>query len=156
MRKLFFPIATMFLSLAWTFAQDSSQGASPSSPQNSNASETTIEGCLSGSAGDYSLIDNSGKSYKLQGNTSQLSDQVGHQVRIKGTEGGASARATTPSGATASANTGSSGSNPSASTETRPSGNPSNSSASASASIQFDVGTVEKISDSCTTAPTSK
>jgi len=158
MRKMFSLTAVLLLSSACMLAQNAAAqaGSSNSSQTGSNANnEVTIEGCLSGSAGNYTLTDNSGKSYQLQGETSKLSDQVGHQVQIKGTKT-ASVSATTPSGDTASATTDSSGSNASSSTASKPSDSASNPSGTASAAIQFNVSGVEKLSDSCTASSTNK
>ena len=159
MRKLCLLTAVLLLVSAWVVAQDSSQAAGAKASQtSSNAGETTtIEGCLSGSAGNYTLTDKTGKTYQLQGDSSKLGDQVGHQVRINGSEGGAVASATAPSGANASASTSSSGSNPSSSSSaSKPSDSAPNRSGSASAAIQFNVSGVTKISDTCTASPTSK
>src|SRR6266571_7669610 len=54
--------------------------------QTSSNSSTSIEGCLSGSAGNWTLTDQSGKTWQLAGDTSKLSDHVGHQVRLMGTD----------------------------------------------------------------------
>ena len=156
MKKLFPLIAAVLLSAVWVFAQDSAQaGRSSTSSQTGNASEMMIEGCLSGSAGNFTLTDNAGKSYQLQGETSKLSDQIGHQVRIKGTQT-ATASATTPSGDTASASTGSSGSSASSGAAQKPSDSAAGSSATASAAIQFNVSTLETVSDTCTASSTNK
>ena len=156
MKKIFSLVAAILLSAAWVVAQDSAQaGSSTSSQTASSASEMTIEGCLSGSAGNFTLTDNAGKSDQLQGETSKLSDQIGHQVRIKGTQT-ATASATTPSGDTASASTGSSGSSASSGAARKPSDNAAGSSATASAAIQFNVSTLETVSDTCTASSTSK
>ena len=158
MRKLYLLTAILLLSAAWMVAQDTSQPGSSSSSQTSsdqanssqstNAPETTIEGCLSGSSGSYTLTDASGKIYQLQGDASKLSDHVGHEVRIKGSETGASASASTPSGASASASTSTSG-NPSSSASPSSASSPSG---NASAAIQFNVEKVKKISDTCTSS----
>ena len=71
--------------------------------QTSSDSASSIEGCLSGSAGSWTLTDQSGKTYQLAGDTSKLSDHVGHQVRISGTDNSSSASSsgsTPSSGAT--------------------------------------------------------
>jgi hypothetical protein len=164
MKKLCLLTAVLLVLSAWVVAQDTQAGGS-SSPQSSsdqanssqsssNTSQTTIEGCLAGSSGSYTLSDNSGKTYQLRGDTSKLSDHVGHQVRLKGSETGASASATTSSGASATANTGSSGSNPPSSSAS-PSG-ASSPSGSASAAIQFDVKSVKHVSEHCTTPSSTK
>src|SRR6185503_18835522 len=59
--------------------------------QTSSASGNSIEGCLSGSAGNWTLTDQSGKTYQLSGDTSKLSDHVGHQIRVTGTDNSSSA-----------------------------------------------------------------
>jgi hypothetical protein len=139
----------------WAFAQDSAQaGSSTSSQTASSASEMTIDGCLSVSAGNFTLTDNAGKSYQLQGDTSKLTDLVGKQVSMKGTQN-ATASATTPSGGTASASTDQSGT--ASSNAAKPSDNvAAGSSTSASAAIQFNVTSVEKLSDNCTASATNQ
>ena len=99
----------------------SSTSPSTSSPSTSNPSSTmpqsqqpetsatshsgsekgnAVEGCLSGSAGNFTITDASGTTYQLAGDTSKLSDHVGHEVKVWGESGGSSASA---SGATSSA-----------------------------------------------------
>jgi cytoskeletal protein RodZ len=65
--------------------------------QTSSDSSTTIEGCLSGAAGNWTLTDQSGKAWQLAGDTSKLSDHVGHQVRIMGSDASGSAAGANPS-----------------------------------------------------------
>ena len=65
--------------------------------QTSTDNGTSIEGCLGGSAGNWTLTDQSGKTWQLAGDTSKLSDHVGHQVRITGSEAGGAASASGPS-----------------------------------------------------------
>ena len=65
--------------------------------QTSSDSSTAIEGCLSGAAGNWTLTDQSGKAWQLAGDTSKLSDHVGHQVRIMGSDAGGSAAGANPS-----------------------------------------------------------
>jgi hypothetical protein len=59
--------------------------------QTSSDNGNSIEGCLNGSAGSWTLTDQSGKTWELAGDTSKLSDHVGHQVRITGTDNSSSA-----------------------------------------------------------------
>jgi hypothetical protein len=158
MRKLCLLTAALLLSSAWVVAQSTSQSGSYGSSQSgSSGSEKTIEGCLSGSAGSFTLSDNSGKTYQLEGDTAKLKDEVGHQVRVKGTEAGASASSSTPSSSSPSSS--SSSGMPSSSSAGNPSSSStgsSSSSAGASAATQFNVTKISKVSDTCTASPSSK
>jgi hypothetical protein len=110
----------------------------------------SIEGCLSGSAGNFTLTDQSGKTYQLAGDTSKLSDHVGHEVRITGSEGSGAGES-----ASSSAPSGSSGTAPStAPSGTAPSGTSASGSMGSSASSQttFNVKKVKMISSSCPAA----
>jgi Protein of unknown function (DUF5818) len=165
MRKTYLIAAVLLLSAVWAVAQTSPQSTNPggsSAPQTSPSStapaqqpatpdtsqtsaqstqtstdSNAIEGCVSGSAGIFTLTDATGKTYQLAGDTSKLNDHVGHQVRIKGSAGGGSASgASNPSsgaGATASAGAG-----------------------AASAAGAQPTFTVEKITMISTSCPTSK
>src|SRR5262245_12682491 len=106
MRKAYLITATLLLSCAWVVAQSSQQY--PSSQQQPDTSQTatgaqdkaahTVEGCVGGSAGSYTLTDASGKTYQLAGDTSTLADHVGHTVQISGTEESAGAGAASAGG----------------------------------------------------------
>ena len=61
----------------------------------------TVQGCLSGSEGNYTLTGDNGTTYQLTGNTAELKDHVGHEVQITGSGPGSSSE----SGATASSST---------------------------------------------------
>ncbi len=128
MRKVYLVTAILLLSSAWVLAQsstppvvpDSSQSANPQNPSSTSPasqqpaipdkSETgtqapssgqvaqTVEGCLGGAVGSFTLTDGSGKTYQLVGDTSKLSEHVGHMVRITGSEEGRAA-GTAPAGA---------------------------------------------------------
>ena len=85
---------TLICSVAFVQAQDpntqnppagAGQSSSPSSGQ------TSVKGCLQGSDGNFTLTDQSGTTYQLQGDTSKLSEHVGHEVQIMGTTSDASA-----------------------------------------------------------------
>lgn len=123
MKRLSLLTAILLLSAAWAVAQSTPPSGSSGSAQAGNSSASSIEGCLAGSAGNYTLTDASGKTYQLQGDTSKLSDEVGHQVRIHGTE--------------ASAGMGASG------------GAAGSSSASSSSGTPFNVTSVKKVADTC-------
>jgi len=110
MRKMSLLAAVLLLSSAWVLAQNSTPPSSDQNPSTSapssaqqpaqqpdtsqTATGQSFEGCVGGSAGNYTLTDATGKTYQLAGDTSKLGDHVGHQVRITGDEsGGAGAAA---------------------------------------------------------------
>ena len=137
----------LLLSTTWIVAQDSSTSGSQSSQpgssssqgdQSSNAqsgmssgSETSIEGCLSGSAGSYTLTSSTGTSYQLTG-SDDLSKHVNQQVRVKGTQSGSSASSSATPSSSSSAS--------------------SPSSTSGASQPAFNVSKVSKISDTCSTS----
>lgn len=114
MRKLSLRAAILLLSSAWVLAQSggapSYQNPSSTSPSaqqpaqqpdtsKTSTEEETVEGCVGRRADDFTLTDASGKTYILAGNTRQVADHVGHQVRLTGGEspgrpGGATSGAT--------------------------------------------------------------
>ena len=110
MRHVLLFIYVLLLGVTWAVAQNasspSSSSSSPSSAgqmsQSSAGGETTVEGCLSGSSGSYTLTDKNGTAYQLTGDTAKLSAHVGHEVKITGTKSSASA-ASGASGASSSA-----------------------------------------------------
>jgi hypothetical protein len=80
----------LLISTAWLQAQTYPQsGTGQTAGQTSG--QTTVEGCLQSSAGNYTLTDKNGMTYQLSGDTSKLSDHVGHEVQITGTSSAASA-----------------------------------------------------------------
>ncbi len=131
MRKTYLITATLLLSAVCAVAQ--STPSSPSSPQSTTpgasspssmpsqssapdssastqasqtSTDTSIEGCLSGSAGSFTLTDQSGKAWQLAGDTSKLTEHVGHQVRVMGSDAGASAAGASSGAASASGGSG--------------------------------------------------
>ena len=139
MSKVMLFAAFLLLSATWVIAQDSSTAGSQSSQSGSSSSsqassgmssgsETSIEGCLSGSADNYTLTSSTGTTYQLSGASDDLSKHVNQQVRVTGTQSASSAS--------------SSSSSPSSSTS------PSSSSSSSS-QPSFTVTKVTRISDSC-------
>jgi hypothetical protein len=46
-----------------------------------------LRGCLSGTHGNYTLLDHSGKSHKVTGNNARLWDETGHEVDLTGKVG---------------------------------------------------------------------
>jgi hypothetical protein len=115
MRQLFLLVSVLLLGLSWAVAQEST---SPSSDPMGKAGQTsrtgaggqmTVEGCLSGSGGNFTLTDKNGMAYQLAGDTAKLSEHVGHEVKVTGTSGSSAAGAsdsTEPGGAAGSAGTG--------------------------------------------------
>jgi hypothetical protein len=103
----------------------------------SDANANTIQGCLNGSTGNFTLTDKSGTVYQLTGNTSDLSKHVGEEVSIRGSQSSSAS-------GSASANAGSA----SGSSSTSP-----NASASSSANQPtFNVTDVTKISSTCSSS----
>lgn len=74
------------------------QSSSSQSPASQNSAATTgqtsgsehhqskVRGCLSGSGNEFTLTDKSGTSYHLTGDTSKLTEHVGHTVEVTGTK----------------------------------------------------------------------
>lgn len=118
MRQVFLFLSVLLLGVSWAVAQ----GTSPTSPstsspdssaqtssqtsasQTSAGGDTTVEGCLSGSSGSYTLAAKDGTTYQLTGDTAKLSEHVGHEVKITGT---ANSAASSPSSGAASTSAGS-------------------------------------------------
>lgn len=112
MRHIFLFLSVLLLGLSWAVAQNSTPSSSPSTnsgqtthsaragqtSETSAGGEKSVEGCLSGTGGNYTLTDKNGMTYQLAGDTSKLSEHVGHEVRIMGTEGSASAGSETAGG----------------------------------------------------------
>lgn len=114
MRQVFLFLSVLLLGVSWAVAQ----GTSPTSPSTSNpdssaqtssqtsaGGETTVQGCLSGSSGSYTLATKDGTTYHLTGDTAKLSEHVGHEVKITGT---ANSAASSPSSGAASSTAGTS------------------------------------------------
>jgi hypothetical protein len=131
MRQLL-ALSVLLLGVSWAVAQDSSSQTSPtpSSPTqttpdqgtsgqstasqtpsdqtspgqtSANASgETTVQGCLSGAQGSYTLTDASGNTYQLTGDTSKLSSHVNQEVKVTGTSAAGSPAPASTDGSAAS------------------------------------------------------
>jgi hypothetical protein len=100
MRQLLLLVSVLMLGLSSVVAQDTSSSPSSSSTgsaqsdSSANSGQTsrtgaggqmTVEGCLSGSNGNFTLTDKNGMSYQLTGDTAKLSDHVGHEIKVTGT-----------------------------------------------------------------------
>ena len=111
MSKVLLLALTLVLSAAWLQAQDQypqssspTQGTTTGQAGSANSAGKSVEGCLQGSDGNYTLTDSAGTTYQLRGDTAKLSEHVGHEVRITGSSEGM--------GSESSAAGGSSGSQP--------------------------------------------
>lgn len=80
MPKTLMLLLALLVSTAWLTAQQYPQTGS----HGSAAGQTTVEGCLHGSGGSYTLMSNSGANYQLEGDSATLSKHVGHEVQITG------------------------------------------------------------------------
>lgn len=104
MRQIILILSVMLLGLTWAITQDTT-GTQSSRAGQSASGQTTVEGCLSGSNGNFTLTDKNGTSYQLAGDTAKLSEHVGHEVKVtgmpsSGAAGGESASAGTGSNQT--------------------------------------------------------
>jgi hypothetical protein len=94
MRQLLLLVSVLLLGLSWAVAQDTTSSSPSSSAGAGQTSRTgaggqmTVEGCLSGSSGNFTLTDKNGTSYQLTGDTAKLSEHVGHEIKVTGTSGG--------------------------------------------------------------------
>lgn len=109
MRQIFLFLSVLLLGVSWAVAQGTSGQTSPSSSssgqssQTSSGGETTVEGCLSGSSGSYTLAAKDGTTYQLTGDTAKLSEHVGHEVKITGTANSAASSPSSSGAASTSA-----------------------------------------------------
>ena len=88
----------------------SGQEGSAASQTGTSSNQTSIEGCLQGSNGTFTLTDKSGMTYQLQGDSSKLSKHVGHEVELTGSASSAGSTAgagsTTGAGSSSASSTG--------------------------------------------------
>jgi hypothetical protein len=97
-------LAVLLLSVVWATAQTtttttqapaSDPTAATASTQSgmtpTSAGGDSVQGCLSGADGSYTLTDQTGVSYRLTGDTAKLSEHIGHEVKISGTKSTATA-----------------------------------------------------------------
>lgn len=120
MRQIFLFLSVLLLGMTWAVAQNTtpssssptSSGQTPHTSASagqtsatSSGAEKSVEGCLSGSSGTYTLTDKNGMTYQLTGDTAKLSEHVGHEVRIMGTPSseGSAAGSETAGGASGNA-----------------------------------------------------
>jgi hypothetical protein len=101
MRQIFLLLSILLLGLSWAVAQDSTSGQTS---RTGAGGQMTVEGCLSGSNGNFTLTDKNGMAYQLTGDTAKLTEHVGHEIKVTGTS--ASAGTGEPSGTAGSAGAG--------------------------------------------------
>jgi hypothetical protein len=124
MRKTILLSSILFLSAVWAVGQYGNSSSQSSTDQ------TTIEGCLSGSNGNYTLTDKSGATYQLTGETAKLGAHVGHDMQLTGTSSTSSASETDSNA-----------------------DQPSSISGSASSQQMFNVTSFKHISKNCSAKP---
>jgi hypothetical protein len=107
-------LSVLLFGVSWAVAQDSTPAQSPDSSatasqtaagQNTTGSKASVQGCLSGSDGNYTLTDKQGMTYNLTGDTSKLAEHVGHEIKVTGTTGGSTASGASSGGMDNSAQT---------------------------------------------------
>jgi hypothetical protein len=104
MTKTLLLALSLLVSAAWLQAQEQYPQSGSSQTGASASGQTTVQGCLQGSDGNYTLTADDGTKYQLQGDTAKLSAHVGHEVQITGSTTSASTATSpttgTPAGAT--------------------------------------------------------
>ena len=92
MRQILF-LSVLLLGATWAMAQGDQNQTAPSDPSatthsaatpTSSGGNMTVQGCLSGSDGNYTLTDKNGTTYELKGDTAKLSEHVGHEIKVTG------------------------------------------------------------------------
>lgn len=109
MKKTILVIAALACSALWAVAQTSTMPSSQSgagqtsSSASSSSNPVTVDGCLAGAAGSFTLKDKAtGTTYNLAGDTAKLASHVGQELQITGTAASASATSGGSSSATPS------------------------------------------------------
>jgi len=81
-------LAFAILSVA-TLAQAQQEPTGGYSQGSSGSAQRTVQGCLQGSDGSYTVTEPSGRSYSLVGDTWKLTPYIGREASISGTTYGA-------------------------------------------------------------------
>jgi hypothetical protein len=92
MKRPFLLLASALLAATFTFAQDVPSDNPPNPSQAPGSNAQVIRGCLSGSAGNYTLTDPNGMQYQVSGDEATLRSMVGHEVEITGAESATTAQ----------------------------------------------------------------
>ena len=88
---------SLFLALTLLFAttllaqQESPNPQAGSNPSDAVTSRNIVHGCLQGGDHHFTLTDDSGITYQLEGDAAKLREHVGHEIQVAGTVGRASA-----------------------------------------------------------------
>jgi Flp pilus assembly protein TadD len=100
MRKWSLITALVLALSAWVVGQSTSQqpdAQQQKEPTAAGQHAQTLEGCITKAATGFTLTDNSGKTYQLAGDPSQLAAEDGHWDKVTGTaQSDAAAAAGTP------------------------------------------------------------
>ncbi len=95
MNKILLAVLWALLAVGFAIAQDTPGAAIPPKSENQNSQmssqssatpATVVRGCVSGSAGNFTLTDQNGMQYKLVGDDTALQSKVGHEVEVNGSE----------------------------------------------------------------------
>ena len=84
MTKTLLLTLSLLVSAAWLSAQSQYPQTGSNQTGTAASTQTTVRGCLQGSDGNYSLVADNGTTYRLEGDTSKLSEHVGHEIKITG------------------------------------------------------------------------
>jgi len=95
----------LLASAAWVQAQSQYPQTDSRQSEATASGHTTVQGCLQGSGGNYTVTDKNGTTYQLQGDTSKLSAHVGHEVQVTGTTAAAASTTANPTTGTATSGT---------------------------------------------------
>ena len=166
MRKAMLLSAAITLCAGLALAQDTpSNGASnQNGATTSTTTQTTttdqtagnnnIQGCLTGTTGNYMLTDAAGVSYKVQGDDSQLSSNVNKEVEVMGTVGSSASASASNNADTSAPNSSSASGQPNQGGNSEASGAGGASTgaaatATATATKTLDATSVKMVADSC-------
>jgi len=93
-RLLILGLVLVALSIGMQAQYSNPQSGMASGQSQNMAGTKTVEGCLHGSNGSYTLTAKDGTMYQLSGDTAKLAEHVGHEVQITGMTSGSSADST--------------------------------------------------------------
>jgi hypothetical protein len=144
MTKIEFGLSAILLLAVRGWAQDSSSPQAPAARATSFTSPSTVQGCLSGSEGNFVLTqDNTTTAFKLVGADTQLKDKIGHEISVTGQMINPTAGGQDQSRPTSTPDT------------TTPQNNSpmDNSSATSMGTNAFQVNQVKTVSDQCGSTP---